>query len=315
MSTVQQSSNAADAIIECSQLGKSYGSARALDDVTLSLHRGQPIALIGPNGAGKTTFMSLLCGFIRPSRGNVRVLGHKPGSRHALNKLSALPQDAWPDPHFSINRQLRHYAQLRGFSTAAARLEAGRVLDLVQLTERSTDKPGQLSHGMRKRIMIAQAMIGQPDIILLDEPTAGIDPPNVKIIRDLIAAESSNATFMISSHNLDELEKVCTRVIHLSDGKLRGFNDIDEKNHGGFLSVTLRKQTNPAPLDIINTLPGVIDSQLRTQSELIVEYDEQNFPATDIGVISALKEHHCDYRKLVKGRSLEEQLFTNVTPT
>ena len=303
------------AIIECRQLGKNYGSTRALSDVTLTLHSGQPIALIGPNGAGKTTFMSLLCGFVRPSEGSVKVFGHKPGSHHALDRLSALPQDAWPDPHFSIARQLKHYARLRGLGTDAAQQETKRVLDLVQLSDRSADKPGQLSHGMRKRIMIAQAMIGQPDVILLDEPTAGIDPPNVKIIRELIAAESANATFIISSHNLDELEKVCAKVIHLSDGRLRGISDIDENSHDGYLSITLRQQTSPAPLKVIKKLPGVIECSFRPPTELVIEYDEQNFPATDLSVMTTLTEHKCHYRKLVKGKSLEEQLFTNVTPS
>lgn len=301
-------------IFECKQLGKSYGSTRALDDVTLTLDAGPPIALIGPNGAGKTTFMSLLCGFIRPGSGSVSVMGHPPGSHHALNKVSALPQDAWLDPNFSITRQLRHYAQLRGLGKGAAKAEAARVLDKVQLSDRANSLPGQLSHGMRKRIMIAQALIGDPDLILLDEPTAGIDPPNVKIIRELIAAESANATFMISSHNLDELEKVCTKVIHLSEGKLQGISDIDENSQDGFLSVTLRQQDSAPPLEIINSLPGVTKARFRPQTELLIEYDEQNYPNTDIAVITALINNNWRYRKIVKGRSLEEQLFSSVEP-
>lgn len=304
-----------DSIIECQALGKNYGSTKALNDVTLSLASGQPIALIGPNGAGKTTFMSLLCGFIRPSHGSVSVFGHKPGSLHALERLSALPQDAWPDPNFSISRQLKHYAQLRGMGRQAAKDETRRVLDLVQLADRSNDKPGQLSHGMRKRIMIAQAMIGSPDIILLDEPTAGIDPPNVKIIRELIATESANATFMISSHNLDELEKVCTKVIHLADGQLRGISDLNDNEQDGYLSITLRQQEATLPMEQINKVPGVTDVRFRAPTELIVEYDEANNPNTDIAVITLLTEHNWRYRKLVKGRSLEEQLFNNVAPT
>lgn len=301
-------------IIECNQLGKSYGSTRALDNVTLSLEAGPPIALIGPNGAGKTTFMSLLCGFIRPGNGSVSVLGHQPGSHHALSRVSALPQDAWLDPNFSIARQLRHYAQLRGLGVRAAKAETARVLDKVQLSDRAKSKPGQLSHGMRKRIMIAQALIGEPDLILLDEPTAGIDPPNVKIIRELIATESTNATFMISSHNLDELEKVCTKVIHLAEGKLQAISDIDENSQDGFLSVTLRQQESTPPIEVITSLPGVISARFRPQTELLIEYDEQNYPNTDIAVITALIDHNWRYRKIVKGRSLEEQIFSSATP-
>lgn len=300
-------------LIDCSQLSKRYGSTQALEDVTLSLEPGAPIALIGPNGAGKTTFMSLICGFIRPSSGSVSVMGHAPGSHHALRHLAALPQDAWLDPHFSIERQLRHYAQLRGLNSRDARTESTRVLERVQLADRANSKPSQLSHGMRKRIMIAQALIGEPELILLDEPTAGIDPPNVKIIRELIATESANATFMISSHNLDELEKVCTKVIHLSDGKLQGISEIDESSQEGYLSITLRPGTGDPPVEQISHIAGVSHAELRGSSEIVVEYDEQTHPDTDIAVINLLSQNHWRYRKLVKGRSLEEQLFSSAT--
>ena len=300
-------------LITCSQLGKNYGKTQALADVTLSLEPGPPIALIGPNGAGKTTFMSLLCGFIKPTSGSVSVMGHAPGSHHALQKLAALPQDAWLDPHFSIQRQLRHYAQLRGLNSRDARSESSRVLERVQLSDRAGSKPSQLSHGMRKRIMIAQALIGEPELILLDEPTAGIDPPNVKIIRELISAESANATFMISSHNLDELEKVCSKVIHLADGRLQSISEIDENSQEGYLSVTLRSGTGNPPIDQISRLTGVRHAELRGSSEIVVEYDEQNHPDTDVAVINTLSQNQWRYRKLVKGRSLEEQLFSGTT--
>ena len=305
--------HSAQNLIDCNQLGKHYGSTQALADVSLSLEPGAPVALIGPNGAGKTTFMSIICGFIRPSSGNVRVMGHAPGSHHALSKLSALPQDAWLDPHFSIERQLRHYAQLRGLSSRNARTETSRVLKKVQLDDRAASKPSQLSHGMRKRIMIAQAMIGDPELILLDEPTAGIDPPNVKIIRELISAESANATFIISSHNLDELEKVCTKVIHLADGRLKGISQIDENSQDGYLSITLRPGADKPPLDQIKHMAGVSHAELRGSSEIAIQYDEHTHPDTDIAVLNLLSQHNWRYRKLVKGRSLEEQLFSDAS--
>lgn len=310
MNNTTASTSAQRAIIKCDQLSKRYGSTLALDNVSLNLDAGPPIALIGPNGAGKTTFMSLLCGFIKPGSGRVSILGHQPGSRHALPRISALPQDAWLDPNFSITRQLRHYAQLRGLGKRAAKTETARVLEKVKLSDRANSKPDQLSHGMRKRIMIAQALIGDPDLILLDEPTAGIDPPNVKIIRELIAAESTNATFVISSHNLDELEKVCTKVVHLAEGRLQGISDIDENSNDGFLSVTLRQQNSAPPIELINQLPGVTKASFRPQTDLQIEYDEENYPDTDIAVITTLTDNNWRYRKIVKGRSLEEQMFS-----
>jgi ABC-type multidrug transport system ATPase subunit len=207
-----------NSIVQCVDLSKNYSRTKALQSVTLELEAGSPIALVGPNGAGKTTLLSLLCGYIRPSSGEVTVMGQRAGSLHAIRHMSALPQDASLDPHFSVGVQLKHYARLRGMKDATG--EVTRVLRLVQMEDRIAAKGTQLSHGMRKRVLLAQALIGSPTLVLLDEPTAGIDPPNVKIIRELIGRQATEATFIVSSHNLDELEKVCRTVVHLSDGKL-----------------------------------------------------------------------------------------------
>ena len=173
-------------VVRIKALEKRFGSAKALSDLTLELDSGPPIALIGPNGAGKTTLFSVLCGFLKPSSGSVEVLGLKPGSRELVGKLTSMPQDAQMDPHFTVGRQLKHYARLQGLSKHDAGVDASRVLELVQLQNAESMKPEALSHGMRKRVALAQALLGTPELVLLDEPTAGIDPPNVKIIRDLV---------------------------------------------------------------------------------------------------------------------------------
>lgn len=298
-------------IIDCQALGKNYGSTQALADIDLQLQAGPPIALIGPNGAGKTTFLSLVCGFIRPSSGSVSVLGHRPGSSQGLRHICALPQDAWMDPAFSIERQLRHYAQLRGMAGAQARNETARVLDLVQLSDRGRDKPGALSHGMRKRIMIAQALIGQPKIVMLDEPTAGIDPPNIRIIRDLISSQAANATFIISSHNLDELEKVCSTVVHLKEGRLQGTGSIDSDTDQGVLSITLRavSKSEAELKELFSGTAGVTGVTMRSGSDLIIEYDSASHPNLDIALLQMMADNNIAYRRLTMGQSLEDQLF------
>ncbi len=293
-------------LIDCKALSKHYGSTKALQNVNLSLSAGAPIALVGPNGAGKTTLLSLLCGYIKPSGGEVTLMGHRAGSQKAIQHISALPQDASLDPAFSIGVQLKHYAQLRGVNQPAE--EVRRVLSLVQMEDKITAKATELSHGMRKRVLLAQSLIGNPRLVLLDEPTAGIDPPNVKIIRDLISREAASATFIVSSHNLDELEKVCTTVVHLAAGELRGVNAIDDVNNDGVLSIILRSDAQPDE-QRLKQLEGVRNIQLRTPTELIVEYDHQRFPETDITVLRNLAEQGVRYRRLSKGRSLEEQVF------
>ena len=293
-------------LIECKALSKNYGSTKALQAVDLSLDAGAPIALVGPNGAGKTTLLSLLCGYIRPSSGNVSVMGHRAGSQQAIRHISALPQDAQLDPGFTVGLQLKHYAQLRGVSKAAR--EVSRVLSLVQLQDRINASATELSHGMRKRVLLAQSLIGQPQLVLLDEPTAGIDPPNVKIIRDLITREAANATFIVSSHNLDELEKVCSTVVHLAAGELRAVNAIDDVNNDGMISIILRTGATPDKQELAQ-VSGVTSVTMRTPTELVVEYDHQQYPQTDITVLQSLADQQVSYRRLVKGRSLEDQVF------
>lgn len=300
-------------LIECNALSKRYGKTQALDNVSLTLDAGAPIALIGPNGAGKTTLLSLLCGFIKPSSGSVSVHGYRPGSNPVHNRVSALPQDAWLDSNFPVHVQLRHYAQLQGMSKKQSVHETARVLELVQLADRSSDKPDTLSHGMRKRVLIAQALIGKPELILLDEPTAGLDPPNVKIIRELIAAEAPNATFIISSHNLDELEKVCTSVVHLNDGRLRNVAAIDDSLSESYLTVTLKNpaaQNQATVLAAIRELAGVDHVDGSSSGEYVIAYQKQEFPQTDLALLTLLANRGYEYKKLIKGRTLEDQLFT-----
>jgi len=135
-------------VVRIQALDKRYGSVKALNDLTLELEAGPPIALIGPNGAGKTTLFSVLCGFLKPSSGSVDVLGSTPGSRDLVGKLTSMPQDALMDPHFSIGRQLMHYARLQGLSKRDATADAARVLELVQLPNAASMKPEALSHGI-----------------------------------------------------------------------------------------------------------------------------------------------------------------------
>lgn len=294
-------------VINTQGLSKHYGSIAALDSLDLSLDAGEPIALIGPNGAGKTTFLSLLCGFIHPSAGSAQVLGHNVGSKALSSEMSALPQDAHLDPRFSVQKQLALFARLQGMRRGDVKKEVNRVLDAVQLADAGRKKPGELSHGMRKRVSLAQALIGKPALILLDEPTAGIDPPNVKIIRDLVRSESKNATFIISSHNLDELEKLCGSVVYLSEGKLVESGPLDATSDDGFLTIRLPSVPEDQFLRECSKLTGVLDVQRQAQGDYLIHQAEGH--AVDQALLLMLAKNGWRYRHLIKGRSLEERLY------
>ncbi|WP_299495645.1 ABC transporter ATP-binding protein [uncultured Shewanella sp.] len=294
-------------LIQCHNLSKQYASKRALNQVNLNLKAGQPIALVGPNGAGKTTLFSLICGYIQPSSGEISLLGHAPGSPALLGKVASLPQDASLDPNLSIITQLSLFARLQGFSKTAAELEALRVLDLVGLRDSANQKPTALSHGMSKRVSIAQALIGEPELVLLDEPTAGLDPANAKVIRHLVKSQSSKTTFVISSHNLDELEKLCDHVLYLDNGQLSQSVSMNDSQQQNYLTLTMSQCEAALLIDSIKALAGVNSVEQKQDNEFIIQHNKANI---EIALFTLFDEHNWQYKSLLKGRRLEEKLFS-----
>jgi len=291
-------------------LEKRFGSVKALNNLNLELDAGEPIALIGPNGAGKTTLFSVLCGYLRPSSGNVSVLGEKPGSSALVGRLTSMPQDALMDPQFSVGRQLVHYARLQGLSKKAAKMDMLRVLERVQLADAAKMKPEALSHGMRKRVALAQALLGKPEIVLLDEPTAGIDPPNVKIIRDLVSELSDSITFVVSSHNLDELERLCKSVVYLEQGELKqtGAVAAHSDEHDNYLTLRLAANADDRVFEsMARAIPGVQSVVRLTQGDFRVHCNPHS--VVDEALLVGMREAGIKYRQLVRGRSLEDRLY------
>jgi ABC-2 type transport system ATP-binding protein len=288
-------------------LSKSYGSKLALNNVNFEIEQGAPVALVGPNGAGKTTLFSLLCGYISPTKGELEILGHKPGSAALFNKVSALPQDAQLDPRFNIDKQLAFYAKLQGMSTKQSQAEALRVLDLVGLREIAKNRASDLSHGMRKRVTIAQALIGSPQIVMLDEATAGLDPIHAREVRELVSTLSSEATFILSSHDLTELERLCSQVLHLDKGVLSEHQTKVNKTDKHFYTLMLNEMYENVEQQL-QLLHGVSSVYMSQHKEYVIEYN-QSEQALDIALLQFCHQHNWQYRQLVNGHTLENQIF------
>ncbi|MGZ5008668.1 MAG: ABC transporter ATP-binding protein [Methylobacter sp.] len=298
-------------IIQCEQLNHIYSGNVALSNVNFELEAGGAIGLVGPNGAGKTTLLSILSGFLRPSSGSVRLFGYPPGAVQLNGKVSALPQDAKLDPGFTLMEQLVFYGRLQGMTTHQANLEAGRVLDQVGLKETAHEKPPVLSHGMAKRVSIAQALIGNPALVLLDEPTAGLDPVNVRTVRTVIAEQSPTTTFIISSHNLTELDRLCRQVLLLENGSLQTEKITADDQQTTSRFITLQMEPCPA-LEVmaeLKLLDGVLQVTNPQKNEFIVEYNPDVQPEMDQQLMRAIHAHHWQYRQLSHGKTLEEKLF------
>ena len=301
-------------LIQCQGLSQLYGSKKALNNVNFSLEAGAPIALVGPNGAGKTTLFSLLCGYLSPSAGSITILGEAPNSPKLLGKIAALPQDAALDPNLTIVSQLSFFAQLQGMSAEQAKHEAIRVLALVDLADVADQKPPSLSHGMSKQVSIAQALIGSPELVLLDEPTAGLDPANAKKVRELVKALSPTTTFMISSHNLDELEKLCDQVLYLDKGQLSQAVSMHASTGSDYLTLTMQSCDSELLQAEVAKLAGVMNISSKQSNVFIIQLatDDDKSQGSDIEIrlFSLFNQHKWQYKMLLKGRTLEETLFS-----
>jgi ABC-type multidrug transport system ATPase subunit len=289
-------------------LSKSYGAKQALNNVSFEIQKGAPVALVGPNGAGKTTLFSLLCGYINPSHGELSILGHQPGSAALFNQVSALPQDAQLDPRFNIDKQLAFYGKLQGMGAKQSHNEALRVLDLVGLKEVAKQRAGDLSHGMRKRVTIAQALIGSPKIVMLDEATAGLDPIHAREVRELVSSLSDEATFILSSHDLTELERLCSQVLHLDKGILSEHQTKDNNTHTHFYTLMLNEAYQNVEQQL-QALAGVSRVYMSQHKEYVIEYQPTGEPL-DIALLNFCHQQNWQYRQLVNGHTLENQIFT-----
>lgn len=301
-------------VIQCQQLSHVYSGKAALTNVSFELDAGEPIGLVGPNGAGKTTLLSILSGFLHPTSGTVRVFGHPPGAAQLIGKVSALPQDARLDPSFTLIEQLVFYARLQGFTTQQAILEANRVLEVFALKETAHEKPLMLSHGMAKRVAIAQALIGKPALILLDEPTAGLDPVNARTVRSIIAEQSSETTFIISSHDLVELDRLCQQILLLENGILQTEKVRVNELQASSRFITLQMENYPAVEVIakLMALDGVLQVTNPQKNEFIVEYHPELQPSIDLQLMHCIHANQWQYRQLSHGKTLEEKLFPRI---
>lgn len=314
-------------VVSINGISKRFGATQALDNVTFSVPEHAIFGLLGPNGAGKTTLFSIVADFLKADQGTVEVLGHD--TRHISRlqgRLTILPQDAQFQSNVPILDQLVFFRLLAGSTKAQAKDEVMHCLDLVGLSDRAKRRVGSLSHGMIKRLGIAQAFLGHPEVILLDEPTAGLDPANARQIRDLVKALQEKATILVSSHNLAEIQELCDHVAIMDHGKVVLTGTVDEITQANReFYMGLSRLLLPNELDALKKLPGVkqITNQTTASStqanptyDYLVNLDLSNGTTDQDTVITTLLKHLLDInitpRTLTQGRSLETQ-FLEVT--
>ena len=209
-------------MISIRNLTRRYGSVVAVDDLSVEIERGEIVGLLGHNGAGKTTVMKVLTGFLEPSAGSVSVGGLDVSSDRAgvQRQIGYLPENAPLYPEMLVQEYLAMMAELRGVEPGAVPEAVGRACLAAGLEAHRISPIATLSKGYRQRVGIAQAIVHRPDVLVLDEPTNGLDPVQIQTIRALIVALSESTTIILSTHILQEIEAVCDRVLIMIEGAL-----------------------------------------------------------------------------------------------
>ncbi|HEU0031101.1 MAG TPA: ABC transporter ATP-binding protein [Kofleriaceae bacterium] len=307
------------AAISIHNVTKTFGKQKALDNVSFDIPDKSVFGLLGPNGAGKTTLFSIIANFLKPTGGKIEVLGVDVERIGDLaGRLSILPQDALFQSNVPVREQLEFFCALSGMNHQQAADETTRVLKMVGLLEVEKKNARALSHGMTKRLGIAQAFLGKPEVVILDEPTAGLDPVNAAGVRALVRdiKKNANATLVISSHDLREIQELCSMVAIIDKGVLKECRSVAElTEHRGTVRMTfLRKLTDPE-LAKLKQMPGITDVTVDTQGEYSIDIEPPDGQAVEqfIGtIVATLAQQGLVPRSVKEGASLEEK-FLEVT--
>jgi ABC-2 type transport system ATP-binding protein len=218
-------------MLEASDLWKSYGPREVVAGLTLRANSGEILGLLGPNGAGKTTTVSLLCGLLKPDRGSVTLDGEPiAGDASAVKRrIGIAPQELALYEDLSAIRNLELFGALYGVARAQLTGAAARALELVGLTGRAKDKPATFSGGMKRRLNIACALVHDPDVLLLDEPTVGVDPQSRNaIFSNIEALRDHGKTVIYTTHYMEEAERLCDRIVIIDHGKVIASDTLQE---------------------------------------------------------------------------------------
>ena len=210
------------ALIEIERLTKRFGAFTAVDDVSFTVNRGEVVGFLGPNGAGKSTTMKMLAGFVTPSAGTARICGQDviEAPVAAKRALGYVPEGAPTYPEMTVTAFLHFIARIRGFDGAEANERMACAMAMTQLEGVRLQPIETLSKGFKRRVGLAQALLHDPPVLVLDEPTDGLDPNQKHEVRELIRRMAPEKAIVISTHILEEVDAVCTRAIIIARGKV-----------------------------------------------------------------------------------------------
>ncbi|HEY5995050.1 MAG TPA: ABC transporter ATP-binding protein [Gallionellaceae bacterium] len=290
--------------VEVCQVSKRFGSLQAVDNVDLTIEAGEFFGLLGPNGAGKTTLINLLAGLARPDSGKLSILGHDVVDhyRDSRRLLGVVPQELVFDPFFTVRESLRLQSGYFGLRCNDAWID--EVMHHLDLTDKADTNMRRLSGGMKRRVLVAQALVHKPPVIVLDEPTAGVDVElRQGLWRFIQRLNSEGHTVLLTTHYLEEAEALCNRVAMLKRGKIVALDTM--KNLLGSVA-TCRVQ-----LRLSGALPAVLLPQLVEQSGDSHTLALESYPALE-SVLAQLREANVSVLEMSLQQADLEEVFLQV---
>jgi ABC-2 type transport system ATP-binding protein len=288
-------------VVVSDELTKRYGRHTVVDAVSLTVRRGEIYGFLGPNGAGKTTTLRMLVGLVRPTSGSARVLDGRPGDPSVLRRVGALIEGPGFYPYLSGRDNLRVLARYNRLTDA----DVEQALDQVDLSGRGGDPYKSYSLGMKQRLGVAAALLGEPDLLILDEPTNGLDPSGMADMRDLIRKLAARgSTVLLSSHLLGEVQQLCDRVGVIAGGRLLVESTVAELR--GASSLLLRAEPAARAEQVVAATLGAVEVRRTADGGLEVRAEPDRNPELVRALVAAGVEVH-ELRSVE--RSLEEAFF------
>ena len=287
--------------IETAGLTKRYGSVTAVNSLDMTVEEGEIFGFLGPNGAGKTTTIDILLGYTRPTSGESEILGRPSGDEKVRERVGVMPEDFGLYPRLTAEEHIGFVAESKGVGA-----DADALLERVGLEGDGDRRVGGYSKGMKKRLLLATALVGEPDLLVLDEPTGGLDPNGARAIREIVKEENDRgATVFFSSHILGQVEAVCDRVGIMREGRLAAVDSIEGLRDGvdavSRLTVTVDGETDVSAFEL-----GVEDGV----SDVTVDGDSVTFsclrPEAKLDALDAVRAQHDVRDFMTEERSLDD---------
>ena len=309
-------------MISVENLTKEYAGFRAVQGISFSVQKGEIVGFLGPNGAGKTTTMRILAGYLPPTGGKVAVAGHDivGESLEARRHVGYMPENVPLYTDLRVNEYLAYRARLKGVKGKKVNERLDAVNRLCHLEDVKNKMIGNLSKGYRQRVGLADALVHEPDLLILDEPTIGLDPHQIRAVRDLIRSLGDRHTILLSSHILSEVEAVCTRVLILHRGRIEASDTAENlarmvRGGGpGAIRLELFCRAEEARKEF-SQLPDIETVQCREEPEgwVIVEIAAKAGKDVRDEIFSVVQKQNWRLREMSRMRASLEDIFVELT--